>query len=90
MFPMELVVSSVAGQYAPQYFVEQFQDELKGVDAVDVDIVLGGPYEELYWESWSNIEQNGFVPFEGNDWTIYQFEGDIWLTHPEHEIEEVY
>jgi len=53
-----------------------------------MDIVLGGPDEELYWECWATIAQDGYVPFEGNDWTIYEYEGDIWLVHPEHEFEE--
>ena len=88
MFPMELIVDGTHGRYAPMFFMEQFQDDLQGVDPVDVDIVLGGPDEELYWECWATIAQDGYVPFEGNDWTIYEYEGDIWLVHPEHEFEE--
>jgi len=35
MFPMELIVDSTHGRYAPMFFMEQFQDDLQGVDPVD-------------------------------------------------------
>ncbi len=75
----ELVVDGHHGVYAPQFFVEMYEDDLTGVDREDVKTVLAGPDEEWYWEAWDNIERDGLVKVGRKEYTIYQHEGDIFL-----------
>jgi len=90
METVELVVDGSAGIYVPYHFAQLFGDQLKNVKPEDLETLLDGPYDEWYWEAWQNIEMNGTIEFQGEDWTIYQYEGDVWLIHPEHEWEDDY
>jgi len=90
MQTMELVVDGRAGIYAPQNFAELFADEIKSVQRADVETLLEGPEDEWYWEAWQNIEMNGTISVNDENWTIYQYEGDIWLVHPDHEWDDDY
>ena len=88
MDTMELVIDGSAGVYAPKYFAELFGTQLKNVSKADLETLMEGPDDEWYWEAWQNIEMNGAIEHNGEDWTIYQYEGDVWLVHPDHEWED--
>ena len=79
---MLLWLSDARGVYIPRDFAQSFIDRDKhvsGVTAEDWAILETGPDNELYWDTWSEIEQNAVVTDEhGNKFTLYQ-DGDLWL-----------
>ena len=88
MDTMELVIDGSAGIYSPKYFAELFGDQVKNVKPEDLETLLAGPEDEWYWEAWQNFQMYGKIEFRDEDWSIYQYEGDIWLAHPDHEWED--
>jgi hypothetical protein len=82
---VELLLADTRGIYIPQNFAEEIDlnlhfDVIKGgVTEKQMEVLLNGPTEELYWEVWDEI-LNGFEgqDAEGNIWTLYQ-DGDLFL-----------
>jgi hypothetical protein len=89
---MMLWLSGARGVFSPRDFAQSFVDRAKHVQGVsdeDWTILERGPgYEdehgalvsnELYWDTWSDVEQNAVVTDEhGHKYRLYQ-DGDLWL-----------
>lgn len=74
-----LAVDDHHGIYAPQTFAEFYLDgqldKWHGVNAEDLVILLAGPDNEVYWDTWDSVESYA----EREDgYSIHQ-DGDIWL-----------
>ena len=72
-----LLLSDNRGQYIPQNFIEQYGDDLVNVSDEDKQILLAGPYHELYSEAWDTVLMDGIIRMDGNVYTLYQ-DGDLW------------
>lgn len=70
------------GIYIPRDFAGSFADRAKSVSGVsdeDWAILEAGPDHELYWDTWTEVEQDAVITDEnGTEFTIYQ-EGACWL-----------
>ena len=85
---IELLVSDSAGVYIPQSFIDGFDYRNWGIDIDDVKVILDGPDNEFYWDSWENVLNNAkFVDKDGNEWTLMH-DGDLWAVRHDYVYEE--
>lgn len=77
-----LWLNDARGQYIPRDFANSFADRAKSVAGVsdeDWAILEAGPDHELYWDTWSDVEQNAKITDDkGVQYTVHQ-DGDCWL-----------
>jgi len=69
----ELLIDSHHGIYIPQFFAEQFADQLTDEEKED----LSDPYNEYYWDTWDNVLNKIFI-YEGKEFTLWH-DDDLWL-----------
>lgn len=75
---MQLLVHSECGVYGPRDFADYFGSLFDIVDE-DMEILSQGPDHEEYLETWDHVIDNcEHVDDDGNEWKVYENEGDIW------------
>lgn len=75
----EYLVNSAFGQYLPQAFVEQYDYREWHIKKRDYAIILDGPDNPDYWDTWNSIENYAFrIDEEGVRWTLCHDE-DLWV-----------
>lgn len=78
---MILWLSDARGIYIPRDFAGSFADRAKqviGVTDEDWAILEAGPDHELYWDAWTDIEQNAIIHDGELTYSIHN-DGDCWL-----------
>ena len=78
---MEAIVcllDSARGIYIPQNFAELFDADEWGISEEEVEILLDGPDNELYWETWDCvISYAEYTDANGNTFRLHQ-DGDLF------------
>lgn len=76
----ELFADSARGIYIPQFFAETVKREfVNNIDAEDYDILISGPDNEFYWETWEDILDNATINHpELGECYLFQ-DGDLWI-----------
>lgn len=100
---IKLIVNGAAGIYGPQWCLEKFSfiDFIGTISKEDWNTVISGPDEEFYWEAWENIERDGILILNpitlcysvngGNiEYTLFSFEGDIYLVPMNVDLEDYF
>ena len=78
MSGIRLLVSDHHGVYVPQAFVEMYDNEQWGISQEDMDILVDGPDNESYWDTWDSVTGDASLKdINGNIWYLYQ-DGDLW------------
>ena len=78
-----LYANDSMGRYIPKIFAESISLDkcfLFGIEEEDLNILRSGPDDDLYWDTWDQILNNGKVYLKetGQTFTLYQ-DGDLWL-----------
>lgn len=75
----QLLITDASGIYIPQRFVEEYASDwnLENVDKESIESIKNGPYDEFYWDSWIDVEQNAT---HKDGYILYQT-GDLWAVH---------
>jgi hypothetical protein len=77
MTGVHLLLSDRNGVYIPQLFVKQF-DGWKNIDSEDTELLLKGPEEDWYWDTWDQLMGNAeYTDQLGYVWKLYQ-DGDLF------------
>ncbi len=86
---MMLFLDSARGVYIPRDFATSIKrDCVSGVDADSWETLEGGPDNEWYWDTWSNVEQCAIITDEsGHKYRLWQ-DGDLWLVPEEMEWDD--
>ena len=67
------LLDSARGIYIPQAFAEQFSADEWGIGAEEFEILLAGPDNELYWETWDDVLHNAeYIDPKGNKYRLHQ------------------
>jgi hypothetical protein len=77
-----LWLSDERGVYIPRDFANSFADRAKSVSGVsdeDWAILEAGPDNELYWDCWSDVEQNARITDDSGVVYFVHQDGDCWL-----------
>ena len=85
-----LYLSDARGIYIPRDFATDTRREcIAGVDDETLAILAAGPEHELYWDAWTDVENNATVtdPDSGIVYRVYQ-DGDCWLVPDGMEYDE--
>lgn len=83
-----LLLSDARGIYIPANFVEAYNPTDWHVKPEDAAILAAGPDHELYWDTWSDVEQYAYyVSVDGRRFTLYQ-DGDLWALCLDHMTDE--
>ena len=78
MSGIEILVGDNRGQYIPQFFAEYCSDKWDGIHPDDMQVLLDGPDNEWYWETWDSVHTTAkHVDKNGNTWYLYQ-DGDLF------------
>jgi len=74
----ECMLDSSRGIYIPQNFAECYDMKQWGISKEDEEILLEGPDNEEYWETWDHVTQNAqYVDLDGLIWHLWQ-DGDLF------------
>lgn len=85
-----LLVDGAHGVYVPQSFVECYRAKDWGITNEDDAILLHGPDDEWYWETWDNVlDYAKYVDDQGYEWSLWQ-DGDLWAYCEELMTDEEY
>lgn len=72
------LLSDARGIYIPQNFIETFNYKDWSVAEGDAAILLEGPDQEDYWDTWHDVEQSAeLTDKHGNKWLLHS-DGDLW------------
>lgn len=72
------ILDSARGVYIPQNFVELFNASEWGISDKDKNILLQGPENEWYWETWDEVLDNAeYTDENGHEYRLHQ-DGDLW------------
>lgn len=84
-----LAVDSHHGIYSAQIFVQQYGDSISMLSDEDKAILLQGPENEDYIETWADLLAGSFtfVNVDGKNYQILEME-DIWLLPEDMEFPE--
>ena len=82
MQAIEIYADSARGIYIPQHFAESHGENWTGFDNEDIAVLMDGPENEEYWDTWGHVLDNAEVTFRGYTWTLYQ-DGDLFCVCPE-------
>ena len=75
---MACIVDGSWGIYVPQRFAERGMAEAWGVSADDIAVLLAGPDNEAYWETWDDVLGDAsFRDKKGKVWSLEQ-DGDLF------------
>ena len=86
-----LYLSDARGVYIPRDFAtDTRRDCISGVDDETLAILASGPDHELYWDAWTDVEDNATVadPQTGTKYYVYQ-NGDCWLVPDGMQIDDL-
>ena len=85
---MELLIDGNQGIYIPQQFAKQYgQFMLKAGLKEEMQILLNGPDDDLYWQVWDEVIDSLEISIGGIKHTLYE-NGDLWLIAEDEEIPE--
>lgn len=78
MSGIEILASDSRGVYVPQFFAEYCSDNWNGIHPDDLQVLVEGPENEWYWETWDSVLTTAkYVDKNGNEWYLYQ-DGDLF------------
>ena len=87
MTTIKCIIDGAHGIYVPQAFVKRFEN-WQGIDAEDLAILLEGPDNRYYWDSWDYVLATAsYKDDDGHTWTLYQ-DGDLFAVRDDHEFED--
>lgn len=77
-----LLLDGNRGIYLPQQFARLYADQLEGIDPNegDIPILMEGPDNEYYWDSWDSVLLNGCLRGENGALWILEQDDDLWAT----------
>ena len=71
------LVDGLHGIHVPKQFVLNHNMTDWGVDHEDMMIILDGPSNEYYWETWDKILNDAKIIIDDEEWTLAQ-DGDLF------------
>lgn len=70
---MTCIIDGSWGIYVPQLFAKYGMAEAWGVSADDIAVLLAGPGDEIYWETWGDVLRDAtFRDENGKAWILEQ------------------
>lgn len=92
-FNPELLIDSNRGIYIPQVFAQNFEFYILNKEELreDLNILISGPENEEYDESWSNVLDNcKLTNDKGEEMYLYQSDGDLWAVKEGEEVPDMF
>ena len=78
MQAIEIMADSSRGQYIPQHFAESCADQWRqSIDQKDIDVLLAGPDDDWYWDTWDRVLNNAQITIDGYVYTLHH-DGDLF------------
>lgn len=75
---IELILSDARGQYIPRDFADMYGTDY-GVAADDLAVLLDGPDNEFYWDTWNAVlDYAEYRDDDGHTWRLHQ-DGDLFI-----------
>lgn len=81
-----LLLHSDWGIYLPKRFAEKFDFAEYGVSEGHKSILLEGPENEFYWETWGDVLREAEYHNKEGKWYLYQ-DGDLFRIHEDFDVE---
>lgn len=75
-----LFLDSNRGIYIPQAFMEMIDEKyLSNVSEEDKVILLQGPKNEFYWDTWVTVLDNAIINDPEKGECVLHQDGDLWI-----------
>jgi hypothetical protein len=88
----ECLIDNHHGLYIPQIYAKRFAEFTKGVSKETLDDLLAGPESETYFDSWSDVLDNGTLVsnIDGKEYRLIIGEGagDVFIVPSEWEHDD--
>lgn len=75
-----LILADSRGDYIPQIFAQRCTTNWKNIEPEDLEILLKGPDEELYWDTWESVMDSAtYTDPKGYVWKLLSWwGGGLW------------
>lgn len=84
---LKLLVDGSWGIYVPNQFMTKYTPEQWGIKTDDAAILMRGPDDPDYWETWDEVLTYAKYAFGGKTYMLYQ-DGDLWAYPMEDNLED--
>ena len=83
------LVNDHHGCYVPQVFAQNLGQDWCGIKPDDLQILLEGPDNDTYWETWDDVLSTAYYMQGAHKYTLHQ-DGDLWALCPDRMTNEEY